>query len=230
MSAYAIADLHGRYDLWRLVLDSINPEDLLIFLGDAIDRTDLGILIIDELRKRPNTVYLKGNHEQLMEMALPGIIECRNDELKFEIAKRLDADIKCWFKNGGDVTWATLTHKTDKELNDYIQFCKNLPITYTYVNTKGQTIICNHCGFTPNVSYEAMWSRAHFEDDWPLGYENTYIVHGHTPKQLMNYYEAGSYRYANGHKIDLDTYALGTDELVLLNLDTLEEKIIINKI
>ncbi len=231
MSCYAITDLHGRYDLWRLVVESISEDSTLIFLGDAIDRGEGGIAIVNELRARPNTIYLKGNHEDLAVKALPFLI---NDNDTF-------LPIVEWFRNGGDTTWESLKNLPKEKILEYIDFWKNLPETYVYTNKRGQKIICDHCGFTPGgQDYEPLWDRDHFEEKWSLDkkWKDTYVVHGHTPKQLLGYFSSGaievpknypgSFKYCDGHKIDLDCASVNSNETVLLNLDDFTERVFYN--
>jgi len=73
---YAIGDIHGCVDEPAVLLDflenseGLSDRDLVIFLGDYIDRgpdskgvVDLGL----EFKKRwPKTRFLKGNHEDMM--------------------------------------------------------------------------------------------------------------------------------------------------------------------
>ena len=37
MSVYALADLHGQKQLWESIKKYLKPNDILYFLGDAID-------------------------------------------------------------------------------------------------------------------------------------------------------------------------------------------------
>ena len=68
----AIGDIHGEYgklvDLYGKI--GFNPaEDLLVFLGDYIDRGPEPLEVLDWMMKRedaPNIVMLRGNHEQMM--------------------------------------------------------------------------------------------------------------------------------------------------------------------
>ena len=72
---YAVGDIHGQYaKLWTL-LDilreaGMSDEDLLVFVGDYVDRGPdvAGVLsrLIRLRNCRPNTVFLRGNHEQMM--------------------------------------------------------------------------------------------------------------------------------------------------------------------
>ena len=67
---YAIGDIHGEADALRALLERlpVQPTDLVIFLGDAINRGPDGfdcvaqILAFDRCRK----VFLQGNHEEAL--------------------------------------------------------------------------------------------------------------------------------------------------------------------
>lgn len=72
---YAVGDIHGRLDLLRrlhlLVEEDARarpgPLNVLVYLGDYIDRGDASPAVIDLLLDEPlpgfETVHLKGNHE-----------------------------------------------------------------------------------------------------------------------------------------------------------------------
>lgn len=71
---YAIGDIHGeRWKLERL-LTKIRREladvDRMVFLGDYIDRGPDSARVLDMLlevrEQRPDTIFLRGNHEQMM--------------------------------------------------------------------------------------------------------------------------------------------------------------------
>jgi len=71
---FAIGDIHG--EIWKLrgLLDQLEhvstPEDRYVFLGDYVDRGPDTCGVIDLLLRvrtqRPNSVFLRGNHEQMM--------------------------------------------------------------------------------------------------------------------------------------------------------------------
>jgi len=67
---FAFGDIHGRAaQLAALLgrLTALAPEALLVFLGDYIDRGEQSRQVVDLLlalrEKRPDTVFLMGNHE-----------------------------------------------------------------------------------------------------------------------------------------------------------------------
>ncbi len=75
---YAIGDIHGRVDLLRELHQLIHEDayrrqatrNVLIYLGDYIDRGDHSAAVIDFLLDEPlptfECVYLKGNHEDVL--------------------------------------------------------------------------------------------------------------------------------------------------------------------
>ena len=71
---YCSADWHGCGKVAKKVLNYLQPEDKLYFLGDTTDRGLQGADILDLLMARPNTYYIKGNHDYMMAATLPSII------------------------------------------------------------------------------------------------------------------------------------------------------------
>jgi serine/threonine protein phosphatase 1 len=69
---FIIGDVHGCYHSFLKLLESWNPnKELLIQVGDLVDRGNFGPeclnLAKEILEKNPrNSVFLRGNHEQLM--------------------------------------------------------------------------------------------------------------------------------------------------------------------
>lgn len=74
---FAIGDIHGCYEPFDLLLKTINlkPDDILVTLGDYIDRGPDSRMVIErliELSKTHNIQCLRGNHEQMMMDAREG--------------------------------------------------------------------------------------------------------------------------------------------------------------
>lgn len=80
MAIYCISDLHGRFDLFSMILDKIkfdHSKDTLYFLGDAVDGAYGGIKIIRYMMKHKDScVFIEGNHENffLSQISLYDII------------------------------------------------------------------------------------------------------------------------------------------------------------
>ena len=72
---YAIGDIHGQHTMLNVLLDKllalpIQPEDTVVFLGDYVDRGENSRGVIETLLQwrvqHADTVFLRGNHEQLL--------------------------------------------------------------------------------------------------------------------------------------------------------------------
>jgi len=213
---YAISDLHGQYKLWTKVKQFLHSDDKLICLGDNIDRGPDGIKIYQE-QKEIGAIILKGNHEDMAAAAIPVLCEGKYNSM-----------VKLWFENGGMATWESINEDKELALQIVTEF-QNLPtnITYTFEH---YSVVCDHCGFTPNSPYQKFWDREHFHDKWDDDYydQGIYIVHGHTPVQylidnlgLPRTKELKIARYADCHKIDIDLGCFASHKTALLNLKTL---------
>ncbi len=93
---YAIADLHGRFDLLELAVATIvrhsgGKQSTVVTFGDDVDRGPSSRQVIEHLMGwKSDTlkiVNLKGNHEAMM----------------WEVCNNL-AELNWWIENGGDQT------------------------------------------------------------------------------------------------------------------------------
>ena len=178
---FATSDWHGNLAVAEKVFEFLQPDDTLYFLGDCADRGKEGVMLAQMLLDDSRVKFIKGNHEVFMEEGL-------NDLINIGYPRNMDL----WISNGGYPTIKELSKMTDDELRVLRAQIKRLPQTMTYRNTKGQDIILDHCGYTPDFSvggdffYPALhapyWDRSHFFEHWDdVHFPNTYIVHGHTP-------------------------------------------------
>lgn len=75
MATYCIGDLHGRFDLFSMILEKIkfdHKKDMLYLLGDAIDGSYGGIQIIRfMMQHKDSCVFIMGNHEQFFLDTIP---------------------------------------------------------------------------------------------------------------------------------------------------------------
>lgn len=229
---FALSDLHGQRGLWEQIKAYLQPEDKLYFLGDAIDRGPDGFTIMKEMMaNKKQIVYIKGNHEQLMENAL---LELKRTE------GRTYEELSLWFSNGGRSTYREWNKCGSHFL--WLQYLRQLPIEATYFNTQGQEIRLCHAGFTPGnhpvYEYDLLWDREHYYATIPEDL-TMIVVHGHTPNEYLvedfdeinRFYDSNlySYRlqdgvvfYENNQKIDIDCGCFATGQIAMLDLDTWE--------
>lgn len=70
-NVYVCSDLHGQYELYRLILSQIKAGEKLYILGDVIDRGPDGIKILKDILQNKDKIELfVGNHELMMMQAL----------------------------------------------------------------------------------------------------------------------------------------------------------------
>lgn len=188
---YCSSDWHGCRVPAKKLLNYLQPEDTLYYLGDAIDRGNDGVELMNILMNRPNTIYLLGNHESMMQEYLSNIAV---DQKAW-----IDSATTLWFSNGGDKTYSALPTDPDT-LTKYYTYISKMPKEAIYTSSAGHTVILEHAGFSPFIGsyklkmHDPLWDRDHFRDKWSTGKdykglnpETTYLVHGHTPVQYLQY-------------------------------------------
>ena len=233
MARYVSGDWHGQMALAKQVMDFLQPNDELYFLGDAIDRGPSGYEIMKMLLADERVVYLKGNHEDMLTEYVPEFLE---------------GDWSClnlWFQNGGQETWEAIKHLSKDAKLSLIYSLNLLPERVDLTNTKGQNLILTHAGTDPDkderywermgVNDPYIWNRKHIHHQW-TGDDNTFVIHGHTPVEYVpdpekwmadETEEDATFIptvrfYCKGHKIDMDMGSFYTGRTAIMNLDTFE--------
>jgi serine/threonine protein phosphatase 1 len=215
-----VGDIHGCVHTLIALLEQVNPteRDLFIFTGDYVDRGlhtfDVIQFLIGFKEKFPQTIFIKGNHEDLF-------------------MKHLDGDFshrQCFFYNGG---WQTV--------NSYLEVTgikpyewKDMPVDHTkflndlepaaFVDTGAEKFIFVHGGLRPGIPFddqsehdltwirdEFLWSRYDF---------GATVVHGHTP---MEDAEMEDYHRKFHNKINLDSGCVYGYKLTAVDVLTREE-------
>ncbi|MFN3960975.1 MAG: metallophosphoesterase family protein [Parvularculaceae bacterium] len=214
---YAIGDIHGCARLLDALLTKINADTAgakrrLVFLGDYVDRGEDSKGVIDRLlaqgAQEPDTIFLKGNHEQAILDFLedPG----RNED---------------WLHWGGDKTlesygvadiWSKTPDRLASELKErmppaHVEFIEKLELwrilgDYAFV----------HAGFRPGVPLpdqteeDCLWIRGEFHNAAPDGRPKETVVHGHHPVKKPQ---------DLGWRIAVDTGAVWSDALTAVVLE-----------
>lgn len=166
----AVGDIHGCDLLLRDLLAAVVPtsEDQLVFLGDYIDRGSGSRQVIDQLlelrRILPQTVFLKGNHEQMLLAYLEG-----DDSFGYLL-------------NGGSSTLRNYRERGRINMPEaHLEFLSTLRTSY-----ETEQFIFVHAGLRPGRPLEEqsetdlLWIRAEFlNSDYDWGKT---LVFGHTPQ------------------------------------------------
>jgi serine/threonine protein phosphatase 1 len=179
----AIGDVHGMYEKLIKLMDKIRfnqDEDLLIFLGDYIDRgPDPGrcLQYIFALQQQyPDVVVcLMGNHEVMMSSYFMQKRGSYNN-LIVDYAGS-------WLDNGGLETLKQLDEMDADTKEELLQWVMNLPVKYQY-----QDYFFCHAGVDPDVplavqnEFDMLWRRQQWWEQYKG--EETLVV-GHTPVQKV---------------------------------------------
>ncbi len=202
---FAIGDIHGRLDHLMSLISIIpaSPEDdLLVFIGDYIDRGPDGPDVVDyilALKKRfSRLVCLCGNHENMLLRFLEGI----------------DEDL--YVQNGGQATLKaygispsdSIRKRKEKMPPEHLRFYESL---LPYFETDDYIFV--HAGLLPGVpldqqtTQDLLWVRDEF-----ISSANNFgkrVIFGHTPMKeplIMS------------NKISIDTGAVYGGRLSCLEL------------
>ncbi len=183
----AIGDIHGQiHKLETLLADlPLQDEDRLVFLGDYVDRGPDVCAVINLLlelaEERPRTVFLRGNHEQML---LDALIEThfvrgagRDPVASAVRGKSLHSAIQHHLQNGGLATLKSYSVNSVAELpHAHITFLQQ---TRLYFRAEGFLFV--HAGASNDLPVEEqdirilLWDR-HLEP----GTEEIHVV-GHKP-------------------------------------------------
>lgn len=232
---FAISDSHGNMELFNQVLNYLQPDDTIYFLGDAIDRLPDGWKILNIILKDKRFKMLCGNHEDMMYKAYS-----LNKDKFFTGETIYSHEMSLWFYNGGNITYTNILNDNINDAKEILEIVGNLPTEAHYTNPEGKIIYMSHAGVVSGTPadynsiwgrHDRLWNREHFYEDWQFN-DNEFIVHGHTPvpylmEDLLEEEVEGKepdepLTYCSGHKIDIDCGAHFMAATALFNLDTFE--------
>ena len=236
MNIFAIGDIHGCLNQLISIHDQIfnyknykKEEDLLIYIGDYIDRGPKSKQVIDQILQLKNkeikTVFLMGNHEEMMIDFLFNKINNLENWLingADQTFKSYDIEVVEFIKDGFEDHIIDKLRKVliEKLGNGHLNFFKNLQLTFSVAQ-----YLFVHAGIDPKKNLtdqskqDYLWARSNdfFHKDFKA---EKIIVHGHTPeKNVVNF----------PYRINIDTgcYFSGKLSCVCLN-DVKKERNFIN--
>ena len=199
---FAVGDIHGCLDKLVSVMGVIDIDfanDTLVFIGDYIDRGPSSKEVVDYLidlgKRGPSVIFLKGNHELMLEEYLSG------------------ADVATFLYNGGGATLESYMKAAGMRAQnpiprEHLEFFDSLRLYY-----ETDEYIFVHGGLKPNIPLEEqeefhmLWIREEFiSSDFDFGKR---VIFGHTPfrEPLILH-----------NKIGIDTGAVYGNKLTALEL------------
>ena len=223
MKTVCFSDLHGNYKLWTAIKNYYGPKDTLIFLGDACDRGPDGIKIMQEMFEDNRVIYILGNHEEMF-------LSYIEDGIK----ESLIMSGELITHNGSFKTLSDYQKLNPLEQNFLVKNLKEkIKNYYIYINKEKKNFFLSHAGIDIDTinnldNKKLLWDRDHIKSNktWDNKYKYWYVVHGHTPVQLVQPDKIipEVYRYYNNHKIDIDMGTPSSNKIAVLDLDTLQIK------
>jgi serine/threonine protein phosphatase 1 len=216
MLTYAIADLHGRFDLLCRASDAIYDDAAgkshkLIILGDFVDRGPNSRDIIEVLANPPASagrdwVVIQGNHEDIMLQAFADPARC----------------LRWWIGNGGGQTLQSYGYQNGEYLRPlktpqaHLDWLAGLPLYHEDARR-----IFVHAGVPPHQTLadakkstlqwmlypsDEHYSDAEIHDDAPHC-SGKHIVHGH--------HQSAAHPLLKPHRTNLDSFAWRTGRLAI---------------
>ena len=179
---YVMSDLHGRYDLYRKMMETIHfgQDDVLYVLGDVVDRNCGGIQILKEIMANPNIHMLLGNHEFMMRNTLANPKKCSMNGYEDNMA--------LWYRNGGQVTHEEFDAEEPETQKQILCFLEKLPLSLSVTVNGTRWQFCHASPvemfriygiFYPNETTFAVWNR--IESYMRVRFSGDELVCGHTP-------------------------------------------------
>ena len=231
IATYAISDIHGQYDMFMELLDKISfrETDTLYVLGDVLDRGPHPIKVLRKLMEMPNAICMVGNHElmalECLEFLMKEITDASIEELNEEMLDNLVT----WQYNGGKSTIEEFGELRSDEKQDVIDFIKEFSI-YEEVSVNDKDYLLVHAGlgnYSPGKNmedyslHELIWMRADYDEQY---YEETFVITGHTPTQIIEDNPRPGFIYRKNHHIAIDCGAhYSGGRLAAICLETGEE-------
>ncbi len=170
---FAIGDIHGCFDKLVSLMDKIDIDfdhDTLVFMGDYIDRGPSSFEVVEYLidlgKRAPNVIFLKGNHEDMLERYLAG------------------PDKHTYLINGGRQTLESYMEQNQEDgppiPGHHLEFFESLVLFY-----ETDKYIFAHAGLRENIPIhmqdpdDMLWIRNDFiQSDYDFGKQ---VIFGHTP-------------------------------------------------
>ena len=164
MAHYVMGDIHSEADRFHAMLKIIqfSEDDILILLGDVIDRGPDGIALFLEIMEMPNVIMLLGNHEYMM--------------LQYLSPDATSTEFRRWNRNGNASTLAAYLKQKAKVQQRIISYLRNLP-THIDIEVDGNRFYMVH-GFPGENAHDKVWTRPTMESENPI--PDCRLIIGHT--------------------------------------------------
>ena len=236
---YAMADIHGCYDMYMKMLEKINfsDSDTLYVVGDVLDRGAQPLEVLRDMSMRANVIPIMGNHEFVAHHLLSRILvqEITEENINELLGSETDVaaflqDIEAWTNDGGGVTMQAFAKLPRDESAFLLEYLEEFAL-YERVIVAGRKFILTHAGLPSGATWNNLpsftarsfitaktdYSRQYFDD--------IFLVTGHRPTLTIDEaYRKKIYRKNNHIAIDTGAvFSTRSGVLACICLDTFEE-------
>lgn len=249
---YIFSDCHGFYKELREALDEAgfdksNPDHWLISLGDEMDRGHDPEKVINYLMGLPRAIWVKGNHQELMEELLERGYPLRYDWSNGTMGSVIDLDLNA---KTIDQAFATAYMKTKPFFNRAINYLEteNYIFVHSFIPLKCNDDLPKYYiknrkfEYNPDWRFanESEWSQSRWGNPFDLamnGFNQTEktIVHGHWSNSFYWAKEYGLSEFDNDACFDICYHnkCIGLDATTVLthkiNVLVIEDNFIVKE-
>lgn len=166
MKINIIGDIAGRFDELMLLLDQMPEADLILSVGDMVDRGTQSKQVLEWFMQTENAEAIYGNHEDLM---IEGIVRSQYHD---------------WIRNGGSATLRSFLDEGQEELSsvnvpvEIIEWLQSRPMyfqTDDLIVSHAPIMNLNSIPSDPyRRDYFFIWNR--YE---PNKSQSKFMIHGH---------------------------------------------------
>lgn len=228
---YIVSDIHGCYQQYQMLLEKIHfsAEDELYVLGDVVDRGPEPIRLLQDMMKRPNVIFILGNHDFIMYTLIKKLsVEITEENYDKYLTKEILLDYNLWMQDGGQVTAEQFSKLSYSEKMDVLDYIAGASL-YEVIEHNGKEYRLVHAGlanFVPDKAmeeydlYDFLEERADYTKRYYPN-ESIFLVTGHTPTVFIKGWEKTEVYMENGH-IALDCGCASGGKLAAFCIETRE--------
>ena len=227
---YVMSDLHGQYQKYLKMLDTIHfsDDDDLYILGDVVDRGPQPAELLQDMSMRPNVFPILGNHDMMASHLLKKLcVEITNENYASQLTPDILKALAMWQMDGGQATLDSFRKFSADERDALIDYLDEFP-PYEIVEVSGNQFILVHGGIPYEkrnlpLDEQSVQELVTERPDYSQRYfNNAYLVTGHTPTVYLGEAYSGKIFRANGH-IAIDCGAGFDMPLGCIRLDDFQE-------
>lgn len=228
---YIVSDIHGCFSQYQLLLEKIkfSEEDELYVLGDVADRGPEPIKVFQDMMKRPNVIFILGNHDFIMYTLMKKLsVEITEENYDNHLTAETLLDYNLWLQDGGQITAERFRELSYSEKMDVLDYIAGASL-YEVIEHNGKEYRLVHAGlgnFAPDKDldeydlYDFLEERADYSKRYYPD-ENIFLVTGHTPTVFIKGWGKTEVYRKNGH-IALDCVCVAGGKLAAFCVETEE--------